>query len=265
MSQKKFLAASMLAFTLLAGCSEAPPAGTLTDLSFSPPVAGDASFDYQAFTGDQTSDVPVVGGNLQCQAPGPAGPVITPCKDPYTDIKFNATLPLGGDQTWSIYLLNATSELLVTELTEGAAEGNVAVHTGAKNYTEDMTGRYTSVQVRLGSFVYAAADVKEGANPVALVREASLVTVTDAKFEGRTLTATVAGLPANATFVGNLYLRDEAGMAHSEPAESFAIDGNGPITYTSSQRNLSEFAEFHIHVGQSKVNLYKAAIQTVEE
>jgi len=264
MSQKNWILTSIVAFALLAGCSEAPPAGTLRDLSFSPPVAGDASFDYQAFTGDETSGVPVVGGNLQCQAPGPAGPVVTPCKMPYTDVKVNATLPKGGDAKWSLYLVNATSELLVAELAEGPSQDKTATYTGGKNYTEDLTGRYSTVELRLGSFLFASADVKEGSNPLAMVRDASLVAVTDATFDGHTLTATVAGLPANATYRGNLYLRDANGAAHPEPAESFAIDGNGPISYTSTEHNVADFAEFHIHVGDSMVNLYKAAIETVE-
>jgi hypothetical protein len=250
---------AVAAFALLAGCTAPAPEGTARDLQFAPTVAGTVVLDYQPFEGaNPAAGTPA--GQAQCaHGQVPTSPV-PPCKGPWTDVQVNVTAPQAGDATYSVYLANATTELLVAELAEGALAGNMATYTGRQNFTH--LAAPTHVELRLGDLVVAHAGATEGPQPFTLDGALTAVEVSALAWKGATLTGTAQGLPANATFQGNLYLAGPDGTVQMEPAESFTIQGNGPFTYTSPGRTVGEFVEFHIHVGHSKLNLYKAAIES---
>jgi len=268
MSPKGLLLAASLACTLVAGCAEDPPTGTLTDLGFNPgsPLMGKAAIDYQPFEGaNPAGQAPQVGGQLQCAQGQVPGSPVPPCRGPWTDVKVNATLPKGGDGMWSVWFVNATGESKVADLTEAqAGTGTTSLFTGGANLTADHTGRYSTLELRLDGFRYATASAAEGTPDFTLATGADGVAVQNGAWSGKTLTGIISGLPENATFQGNLYVRGADGAVAADPEETFAIAGNGPFTY-SSPRDIAEFAEFHIHVGHSKVNLYKAVVDPAEE
>ena len=247
-----------LALALLAGCTAPEPQGTGRDLQFSPTLDGGVTIDYQPFEGGNPAAP--AGPQAGCaHGQVPMSP-LPPCKGPWTDVQVNLTAPRGGDAKYSVYLANATTELLVAELVEGAVFGNVATYTGRQNFTH--LAAPTHVELRLGDLVVAHAGAAEGPQAFTLDGALTAVDVAPLSWKAGTLAGTVQGLPSNATFQGNLYLAAPDGTVQPEPAESFTIQGNGPFTYTSPERTIGDFVEFHIHVGHSKLNLYKAAIES---
>lgn len=250
----------LAALALLAGCTAPEPTGTGRDLQFAPTLAGGVMLDFQPFEGANPAFGTPAGPQAGCaHGQVPMSP-LPPCKGPWTDVQVNLTAPHAGDAKYSVYLANATTELLVAELTEGAVSGNVATYTGGQNFTH--LAAPTHVELRLGSLVVAHAGATEGLQAFTLDGALTGVEVTSLAWEGATLTGTAQGLPANVTFQGNLYVAGPDGTVQPEPPESFTIQGNGPFTYTSPERTIGEFVEFHIHVGHSKLNLYKAAIES---
>lgn len=261
MHLKAFLLASILAAALLAGCSAKTPSGTFADLAFAPKVDGGAVAHYQAFSGaNPGGQVPQVGGTVQCAQP-PQAPV-PPCKEPFTLVKVNVTAPKAVEGKYSVFLVNATGSLLVADLSEtDTGDAKTARYAGEKNFTTDYTGRFTGLELRLGGFLLATAPAGEGAQAFVVAASAKGVKVPEMSWEGHKMSGTIEGLPANATYQGNLYLPGPDGAALADPAESFTINGNGPFEYTSTSHDVGDFAEFHVHVGHSKVNLYKASVK----
>jgi len=251
---------AILSAALLAGCSAKVPTGTLATVSYAPTVDGGAKVHYEPFSGaNQAAGSPADAQKCaQDQLPGQVP--VQHCRGPWTTVAVNVTAPLAGDQAYTAWLVNATGSLKVADLTESNAAAKTATYSGAVNFTKDYTTSFTTLELRLGSLVVATAPTKEGPDAFALAPIAS-VTVGDATFNGHDLSGTVSGLPGNATFMGMLYLPDADGKAQNDAAESFAISGNGNFHYTSSSHEISDFVEFHIHVGKSKLNLYKASIQ----
>ena len=79
-------------------------------------------------------------------------------------------------------------------------------------------------------------------------------------YQGKVLNVTVSGLPAAGSFVGRLYTCDPESMLLSI-AETFPVNNGG--TEFTAPLDIADYAEFHIHVGTSLINLYKAST-TVE-
>jgi hypothetical protein len=246
----KNLLLAFATFAFFAGCADPVPMGGMTNQNFAPSVDGNATMDFHAFSGaNPAGGLPGVGGQLQCAQP--ENPVVGQCVPAYTNVTVTVLAPRAVDGTYEAHFVNATGSLLVVQLMEGPSMGAMATYTGAHNFTEDHTGRFTALELRLGNFVLASAPAQQGVQ-----------TVQDVAWTGRTLNATVSGLPANTTYQGNLYLANEDGSVQAEPTETFPVT-NGPFSFTSTQRDIGAYAEFHIHVGHSKINLYKATIQTM--
>lgn len=251
---------AVVVLAALAGCAAPEPQGTLRDLQFAPTVDGTVLLDFQPFEGANPAAGTPAGPQAQCAHGQVPGSPVPSCKGPWTDVQVNLTAPRAADAKYSVYLANATTGLLVADLVEGAVSGNVAAYTGGQNFTH--LAAPTHVELRLGSLVVAHAGAAEGLQAFTVDGALTGVEVANLSWKGATLTGTAQGLPSNATFQGNLYLAGPDGTVQPEPAESFTLQGNGPFTYTSPERTIGDFVEFHIHVGHSKLNLYKAAIET---
>jgi len=261
---KAVLLCALLSAALLAGCSAKVPTGTLTSLSYAPTLEGSARVHYEKFQGaNAAAGQPAPVGDQQCaqnQLPGQVP--VQHCTGPWTTVAVNVTAPKQGDQTYSVWLVNATGHVDLGSVSESdIGEAKTARYTVSKNFTADYTGRFTTLQLRVGDLVFATGPVAEGPNAIAVNAAATAVTVGDGAFTGHDLTGTISGLQGNVTYMGMLYLPGADGKAQADPAESFAIAGNGPFHYTSPNHDISDFVEFHVHVGTSKVNLYKASIQ----
>jgi hypothetical protein len=264
MSPRVLLLAAALVALTLAGCSSPPPSGTIVDAHHALALEGSAAIDYQPFEGGNPGgQAPVVGGQLQCAHGGVPGGPVPPCRGPWSDFRVNVTLPLAIEGAYTVHAVNATGSTVLLELAETDARETTALYAGAKNFTEDLTGRYTTLELRLGSFLLATAPAGEGPQAFTVAPAAQGVQTT-ATWEARTIRGSVTGLQPNVTYRGNLYLPADGGGVQMMPTEWFTIAPDGSFEYTSEARDISAFVEFHVHVGASKVNLFKATIQTAE-
>lgn len=272
--QAKFVALAAVLLFALAGCSSKEPTGKLESLNFATPVMGKADLFYQPFANsNQASGLPSpANSTLQCaQGSDPTGQLpVAHCKGPYTTISVTMSdlFKEGTGQTYQVSLTGpGKAPLAIGTLAGGAGSpSNVTV---AKNVTADLSGKYDKVEVRLNDFLYAVASAGSAAAPAAgsrvtnaltLAPGVNAVTVTGT-YTGHHLEVMVANLaPTNETYMGMLYMPNADGTAQSAPTESFAIKGDGTVTYDSQAHAISDFVQFHIHVGESKLNLYKAHI-----
>ena len=143
------------------------------------------------------------------------------------------------------------------ELEVGMVEPDEAgMWRAAKTFEGDLKANYTMIQIRMGTFLLATASTAAGVQPFAVAEGLSMVSATGS-YEGKLLNVTVSNLPANATYTGYLYTLDEESglLTRGDP---FAIS-NGANEYEAAL-NVADYAEFHIHVGTSMVNVYKTTV-----
>jgi len=113
------------------------------------------------------------------------------------------------------------------------------------------------VELRMGSFLLATASAAEGANAFALAEGLGAVSATGS-YEGKVLNVTVSNLPANGTYMGRLYLMDEeSGLL--TPGDFFPVRPGQPTEH-EAEFDVADYAEFHVHVGTSSINLVKSTI-----
>lgn len=244
----------------LSGCSAPEPTGKLESMNYATPAGGTITIFYQPFDSGGNPATGTAANQTQCAQDSVPGPIpgevpLRKCKGPYSVFAVSIPdLPDAGSGTYGVFLArDGVAPFSVGTLM--AAEGSNA--TVAINVTQDLTGKYDRVEVRLDDFLYSVATAAAGTNTFALAPGVNGVTVTGT-FVGRTLDVQVNGLPAsNGTYMANLYLPGAA-----TPSESFDIPASGTLKIESKQRGINEYGEFHVHVGGSKLNIYKAAIKT---
>jgi hypothetical protein len=243
----------------LAGCAAEPPAGTLKPLDYKLPVGGYVNVVYQPFTGaNPTGAVPTAGPTTQCaqnQAADPPGMgPVQRCKGPYTTFAAQATLPPPTAGGYKLYAVGPGFEL------EGFSfKGQDGAYAGSANVTnQDLSSKVKEFQVRMDGVPLATVPGAAGNHTLALAPAIAALTVTGS-FTGRHLEVTVAGLPANGTYMGRLYVADPASPTGFTAKEMFEVK-EGTTAFESKERDIAGYGEFHLHVGDSMVNLYKAAI-----
>jgi hypothetical protein len=119
---------------------------------------------------------------------------------------------------------------------------------------------YDKVELRLDDFLYAVAPTGAGLQHFALAPGVNGLTVTGS-YVAHNLEVSVSGLAAtNGTYMGMLYLPNPDGTVQSTPTESFPIGADGTFKYESKAHVIGDFVQFHVHFGESKLNLYKAKI-----
>lgn len=247
---RTLLVLSLVLLAALAGCSKAPPSGTLANGgSGLTGLSGSADIAYQEAV-YPAGQVPVVGPMACAQPPAPPQAQCTPASSSF-HVHFMA-LPT-PEGTYDVVLAGgAGSERNL---------GSLAVDTGSMwdfnaTINEDLNGQFQRVEVRMGDFVLATAPATEGPQPFALAAGLDAVQAAGS-YKGKVLNVTVSGLPGNGTYVGRLYTNDtQSGLL--TVAESFPVH-NGANEFTAKV-NVADYAEFHIHVGNSLVNLYKMKV-----
>jgi hypothetical protein len=256
------LAAVLAALLLLPGCSQKEPTGTLVSQGYSTPVAGTATLQYQAFTGSNPSGgLPSpLNSTLECaQNSDPTNQIPVPhCQYASTNVTLSFTaLPMAAGGEYKVALVGANRTLDLGAL----AVSDNGTATVTKRYDEDYTGQFDRVELTFNGFHYAQAPAQAGEQKFALVASVNQLTVT-ATYTGSALTGTVSGLEPNVTYRGRLYLPNANGELVS--VEDFAITpdaaGAAKLNYVSKTRQISEFKEFHIHVGDGKLNVFKSTV-----
>lgn len=254
MASKPLFVLATFALALLAGCSEAPPSGDLVDGAPALAVQGDAIVDYTPAS-YPAGQVPAVGptiGPMACP-PDQAPEQVPKCVPPASSLRIHVmALPTPDANGYRAFLVGSAGERDLGALAADAAN----MWALAVNYTEDLTGQYDRVELRMGTFLMATAPATEGTNAFALAQGLGAVSATGS-YKGKTLNVTVSGLPEGGSYMGRLYTMDEeSGLL--TPGDFFPVSGS-PSEY-EAELDIADYAEFHVHVGTSGVNLYKTSI-----
>lgn len=248
---RTLLVLSILTMAALAGCSKAPPSGTLTGGASGVSIDGAADTNYQEAV-YPAGAVPQVGTML-C---GPAGaPPETQCVPASSSFHVHfMTLPT-PEGTYDVVLAGgAGGERNIGSLTMDTGS---MWDLNATLANEDLDGQFQRIEVRMGDFVLAEAPATEGSQTPFVPGPGVGSVAATGTYKGKVLNVTVSGLPENGTYVGRLYTNDtQSGLL--TVAETFPLH-NGANEFTAKV-NVADYAEFHIHVGASLVNLYKMQI-----
>jgi hypothetical protein len=246
---------ALLTFALVAGCSDGPPSGDLVAKPGAIDISGATSENtYTPRSGGQENPIP--GQDRVCPT-DPTG-TVPPCVEASSNYKVHfMSLPEPDGNGYAVFQVGGEiGERQLVPLTptpEGMYEAEFT-RDGV-----DESAMFERLELRMGSFVVASASSAQGSQ--AFVADAAFgnVTVTGS-FKGHTLSLDVKGLPGDGSkpqFVGRLYTLNQAG--NLTVAESFNVV-NGAQEYVSKDANVGDYAEFHIHVGTSKVYVYQATL-----
>ncbi len=256
----KAVSVALLSFALLAGCSDGPPAGVLTDTNFAHPVEGTATITMRAFKNPVHESTMGQVPEDQCISnDAPAQFDDQKCVPANTTISGHVmALPMpdaSGYELWAVNTTAASTSMLAT-LT--SADGQMYDLTYSK--AEDTTGKFQQIEIRMGTFTVATAPYSAGTQTFVLAESAQNVTVTGT-YKGKELTATVSGLPEGSTYTGYLYFpaATAGGMPMRDMNQSFAITNGANVIM--AKQNVGDYVEFHIHVGTSAINLYQAKLE----
>lgn len=262
MSLRTVALLALLVLTSLAGCSDGPPSGKVVLAGGPLVIEGTVQNTYQAESGGQdVSQVPSSPTDRLCpeDAGGqqvPPGAVMQPCVPAFSNYKLHfMTLPEPSGDGYSVFYAGGA----IGEKSLGLLEPDASGMWEA-NITKDVDeeGQFDHFELRMGSFVVATASSAKGSQAFVAAPSLSTVTVTGS-YKGRTLTIDVQGLPEDVKDpVGRLYLRNEDGNL-SAPVETFPVITGGQ-SFKSEMRNIGGYAEFHIHVGTSKIYLYQGKL-----
>lgn len=244
----------LVSLAALAGCNDAPPSGDLAAISGFPTVEGTSLNEYQAAVYPLGTD-PATNAPICAQNALPATPEAQRCVQPSTNFTLHfMSLPEPDGNGYTIFLVGGT--IGEKQLAPLVSEGN-GMWGLTYSDTQDLSTQFEGLELRMGTFVVASAPAAAGSQAFSLVDSFAAVTVTGS-YAGRTLTVDVAGLPEEGNFVGRLYTQDEVSGALTL-VESFPVVA-GVQEYEAEAGNIGDFAEFHVHVGSSKLYVYQATI-----
>ncbi|MHB1262630.1 MAG: hypothetical protein ACYC2H_13060 [Thermoplasmatota archaeon] len=254
MSRATLVVLAVLAVTALAGCSKAPPSGELSGgASGVALMSGDIATNEYTPAEYPAGQVPVIGQDPRA-CPPPGVPNVPQCVPASSSFDIHVmVLPAPDASGYKAFLVGAAGELelgMVEPDDAGMWRGNATVE------GRDVSGNYTSIEIRMGSFVYATASSAAGAQPFVLAPGLDAI-IAEGSYEGKTLNVTVSGLPVNGTYVGRLYSCDPESKLLTV-AETFPVANGG--NEFAAPLNIADYAEFHVHVGTSLINLYKTTI-----
>jgi hypothetical protein len=254
MHTKAFLVFSVLALAFLAGCNDAPPSGSLTTTAAPLTIEGSANMAF--FAGQQ----PVPNNNMLC-APAAAPPQADPykCVPPSSNITGHIMgLPEPDGAGWALYGKGTGGERQLVAL---AADAQDMYNFAYAVNNEDISQKYQTLELRMGDFLYATAPMANGTQPFVL--QPITGTMVTGTYKGKTFEFEVTGLPeSNGTkYYGRLYhnVKGADGNVTLTVGQEFEIMA-GPNTFEDDKRNIADYEEFHIHVGKSKINLYKGTL-----
>lgn len=256
-----------LAAVAMAGCSDAPPSGTVSFERNGLTGSGDATFEYTP-PGNPFDAIPVQEvADALCTVNAVTGPIndgiedqgqgrpLPECTAPHTEISVHAMdLPEPSSDGYHAFLVGGNGEVDLGAL----AMDDQGMWTLEVANEENLEGMYNATEIRMGTARVLTAGTSSGGNQFAFHNSVT-ATSFDGTWEDKTLTVSVSGLPAVAV-EGWLVSEDpETGeLVHDV---SFPISGDGSVTYTAAE-SLDHWAEFHVHVAGSKVNVGIGSIAT---
>lgn len=243
---------ALLAVTTLAGCNDDPPSGQLSPGPAPLAVDGTANVAYTAEV-RPAGAVPVPGvPDLVCP-PDPLPPQVPRCVEASSSFTVHFMALPTPEGTYEVVLVNATGEVPLGAL---VADANNMYELNKTVEGEDYEGDFDRIELRMGDFVVATSSAAEGQQTFALAEGLDSVSATGT-YRGKVLNVTLSGLPANARYSGYLYTLDEASglLTRGDP---FPVT-NGANEY-EAELDIADYAEFHVHVGSSMVNLVKMTI-----
>ncbi len=251
MNAKTILAAFSVLAIALAGCSDDPPSGDLSNVRSGLTVDGTADLEYQA----GENPYPYAGTELEalfeCNPDALSGATGMECSDPYSLVNAHfMSLPMPDSTGYK--LVYANSDGATREI--GALVDEAGMYTLNATFTEDLSS-FEQVDLRMGDVTIASTANTAGSQSFAVNSSMLGVGVTGS-WSGKTLEIDVAGLPAvpsGTTFMGWLVSVD-ADTGEKTHAEQFPIEADGPVTFKANE-SISKYQEFHIHLGTSMANL----------
>lgn len=183
---------------------------------------------------------------------------IKPCVAASSQMVLSANLPSPAGASYNVYLVGGSAgERSVGDL----ADGGPGTYILDQTFPEDLTGQHSQLEIRLKGYVVATAPATPGDQTFQLAPISGIKV--DAPFEGGQLSLTISGLQENGTYKGRLYTKDPASGAVA-PAEFFDVKNGATIYSAKEGKAIADYAELHIHVGDSSLNLYKASIKIAE-
>lgn len=268
---------ALAAVLLIAGCAAPVPEGTIVadQEAFASETAGEANVTYTEFrspANDTAGGAPgtideATGQDVQCAGDEPAGSAPGSeeyqCTYPSTAVMVGFTsLPDPGTSTYSAWFVGPEEELEIgaLEFNEHGQHADPPEPTYGVNVTfegENHEGKYEAIELRLGAVALARASASGGTNAFTILPELLSVNAT-LSWVGMEMTVSVEGLPEGAEATGWLVAMDPV---QEELVHETSIPlGNGTTTATAP-KPLAEYAEFHVHLGDSKVNLATTKIE----
>ncbi len=255
------IAASLLAIAL-AGCSDDPPAGELTGSSVAVPVAGTVTLDEQTFN----EPAPSQGDGATCQARENDPALNQKCTYPYTKLHLHM-MSLPDPQAGEYTAMLASSSGATMDLGAFDVNGTAPNFMFDLNFDneDDCTGEYQDegcvlsatydeIHVYLDELLVATAPLQNGAGFVANPAFGGHAFVLT--YEGKDATVELSG-NGNFTYELVLYTADETGATSA--AENYIVTvGSNEVT---AELEFDQYAEAHIHVAGTKVNLAKASAE----
>lgn len=251
MALRPTLLLALVTLAALAGCNDAPPSGDVMAIPGLPAVEGTSLNEY---TAAQYPVVDPVTNQPTCaQNSVPQVPEDQRCVDPATNFTIHFMgLPEPDGTGYAIFLAGGAIDerQLAPLIPDGTGMWNL-------EYSEanDLSTQFERVELRMGTYVVASAPAASGSQAFVLDPSFSAVSVT-ASYKGDTLTVDVSGLPEEGNFVGRLYTNETGTLTL---VESFPVVA-GSQDYKAEAGNIADFAEFHIHVGASKLYVYQGTI-----
>lgn len=264
--------AMLLLITLLtvalAGCSDEPPAGEFSSTGNAIVVDGNYTVEFQAFNnpyGDATS-----GNQLECaqdqvvEATNGATPV-EPCTYPFTKVMGHVmNLPQADSQGYAVYFVDSgfSREPMELDMLDGFSMVDWSFDNEDDcdgQFSDDgcnYEGLYDTIEIRLVSQDLAVASATVSSSGEFAIAPAVQGVSFTASYSGKELTLTTSGI-GNYTVDGwTVRVDEETGEKVHE--DRFTV-ANGETIF-DAPLDISEYAEIHLHVAGTKINLAVATV-----
>lgn len=263
--QKAVFLAITLAAVALAGCTDEPPSGTFTATT----PAVDFSVAGLAVTVQPAENPYPAGDDDACQLDDvfgnvPDGPT---CSDAVSTINMTpeggTTLPeIGTGTPYSLYLMAGGEEYPLGNLDD---HGQNHFDFSKEFPGEDFSGA-DEIQLRFGTAVVATTPGSGGT--FSTLSEGLEAISAEVTFDGAQIDVTLTGVPNGTQLTAWLVdIPEEEGedgeMVEGAPVHSvqFILSGDQTsYTLTEEEGFVGDYNEFHIHVGNSKINVAVAPI-----
>lgn len=251
MALRPIVALSLLTFAFAAGCSDGPPSGDLVAIPGAFNVDGSTSTnEYVPESGGMENPAP--GGQRICQN-DPTGTVPACIEASSTYAIHFMSLPEPSGEGYKVYQRGgAIEEHHLCDLLRGSGDMWECTMTNEG----DESAQFEALELRMGDLLLATASSAAGSQAFVANPALAAVTVTGS-YDGRALDLDIAGLPEGPVYNGRFYTIGLSG--NLTLAESFIVT-NGQQKLRTEQADVGDYAEFHIHVGESKVYVYQSTI-----